>query len=279
MKLDIHAAIQTAFFLTLLAVLLTIWGGIRIILSGQKSIFFRIGRRSILSGWRMMFLALLLGGWAVFLGVYAEPIVYEYYPPSPVPTATVTAVPTLTETVTATASLIPTITPPTHDTRTPAPPATPSMPLVIELMIHSTVTPDPDAVFSEIEFTRRMVNSQATNPATLFKNPVGHLYGVFTYDQMTPGVQWTAVWYRGDLMVYYETKPWDGAIGGYGFTDWNPPADEWLAGAYEVQIFVGMEWKVVGRFTVEGDPVTATPGRPQEGAGTATPGGTGTSTP
>jgi hypothetical protein len=32
-----------------------------------------------------------------------------------------------------------------------------------------------------------------------------------------------------------------------------------MPGAYEVQIFMGYEWKVIGRFRVEGDLITNTP--------------------
>ena len=67
---------------------------------------------------------------------------------------------------------------------------------------------------------------------------------VFTYDQMTPGAQWTALWYREGELVHYETIPWNGETGGFGFTEWEAPASEWLPGTYQVQIFVGLEWKV-----------------------------------
>jgi type VI secretion system secreted protein VgrG len=85
------------------------------------------------------------------------------------------------------------------------------------------------------------------------------MYGAFSYDGMAPGVQWTAIWLRESQLVHFETKPWDGTTGGYGFTDWNPPAHEWLPGIYQVQIFAGLDWKVVGEFTVEGPAATASP--------------------
>ena len=65
-------------------------------------------------------------------------------------------------------------------------------------------------------------------------------------------------------------NPWDGGTGGVGYTDWNPEPYLWLAGEYEVQIFVGLSWKTSGRFTVEGQPPTAVP--------SATPSPTRTST-
>jgi hypothetical protein len=82
---------------------------------------------------------------------------------------------------------------------------------------------------------------------------------VFTYDQMTPGAQWTALWLRDGKLVHYETIPWDGELGGYGFTEWEAPASEWQPGVYDVQIFVGLEYKVVGQFILQGDAPTALP--------------------
>jgi type VI secretion system secreted protein VgrG len=82
---------------------------------------------------------------------------------------------------------------------------------------------------------------------------------VFTYDQMVPNSQWTALWYRDGRLVHYETIPWDGEVGGYGFTEWEAPAEEFLPGTYEIQIFVGLEWKVVGQFLLQGDAPTPVP--------------------
>ena len=97
------------------------------------------------------------------------------------------------------------------------------------------------------------------NPGFNFNNPVGHLYGTFNYNNMTPDVQWTAVWLRGETIICYETMSWDGYVGGYGYTDCNPPDSSWLPGEYEVQIFVGTVWKQTGRFTVTGEPSTPRP--------------------
>jgi hypothetical protein len=80
----------------------------------------------------------------------------------------------------------------------------------------------------------------------------------FSYNNMIPGVQWTALWYRGDELLHYESIPWDGTTGGLGFSEWAPPPELWLPGLYEVQIFVGHDWKVVGQFIVDGDPLTST---------------------
>jgi hypothetical protein len=115
-------------------------------------------------------------------------------------------------------------------------------------------------VFSPLQFATALdANFLPVNPALVFQNPVGHLYAQFTYDKMTPGAQWSALWYYGNELVYYETNPWDGGTGGIGYSDWNPEPSLWLQGEYEVQIFVGQSWKTSGRFTVEGQPPTAVP--------------------
>jgi len=134
------------------------------------------------------------------------------------------------------------------------------MPLVVEDLFTSTTTPNPAAVFSPLQFANALDEDFfPIDPATLFQNPVGHLYAHFTYDKMTPGAQWTALWFYGDTLVHYETNPWDGGTGGIGYSDWNPEPYLWLPGEYEVQIFVGLDWKTSGRFDVEGQPPTAEP--------------------
>ena len=151
------------------------------------------------------------------------------------------------------------------------------MPAEIAEAFEAEVTPSSDAAFSPIQFSRRIDDElQPIEPALEFANPVGHLFGVFSYNNMTNGVQWSALWYRDGELVFYETKPWDGGSGGYGYTDWDPPSNQWIPGAYEVQIFVGSQWKSSGFFSVTGEPplpsITPTATR------TATPSNTPTRT-
>jgi hypothetical protein len=165
---------------------------------------------------------------------------------------------------------------------TPTITPTPRVPLAIENEFTSQVTPNPAAIFSPLVFTQEIdENFMPVNPGEVFQNPVGHLYAQFSYDQMTPGAQWTALWYYGSELIHYETKPWDGGTGGFGYTDWNPEPHLWQPGEYEIQIFVGFEWKTSGRFIVEGDAPTplpsATPTSSPSPTATAT--GTRTATP
>lgn len=258
--LDIKSFINMAVALIILGVVVSFWRGYQEIRLAQEISFFRVRRAHLIAGWRSIFLGLLLAGVSFVLSVYGEPVAYQYYPvtetPTPAPTATQT--PTITEPPTLT--LIPSITLTLAQTYTPTITATPHLPLAIEAQFESVITPSAESIFSPLTFARGF--DLAYNPigsGTVFANPVGHLYALFSYDKMLDGVQWTAVWYRSGDLVYFETLAWDGGTGGYGFSDWNPEPEEWLPGFYEVQIFVGMEAKVVGAFEVSGDPPTATP--------------------
>jgi hypothetical protein len=122
-------------------------------------------------------------------------------------------------------------------------------------MFSSVITPNPGAIFSPLVFARGidLKSYEPVDSGTVFENPIERIVAIYTYDQMIPGAQWTALWYRDGTLLHYETAPWDGTTGGYGFTEWAPDPSEWLAGEYQVQIFVGTEWKVAGRFIVEGE--------------------------
>jgi type VI secretion system secreted protein VgrG len=257
--MDIRAGVITAAILAVVGAYFTLRAGIRTIQSARKLTFYRLRSERTGAGWRLFGLTVLLLAAAGWLALYGQPVAYQYFPPSPTPSVTPSQTlipsPSLSPTITLTPTI--TQTPAVSDTPTLTP--SPSLPLFLEAAFTSIVTPNSESSFSAIEFSTQYDGVVAIDPQTRFRNPVRHMYGVFTYDQMLPGVQWTALWFREGALVCYETLPWDGATGGYGFTDCAQPVDGWLAGNYEVQIFVGMEWKVVGRFVVEGDPPTFTP--------------------
>jgi len=259
-NLDIRTFIQTATALAAFFAALFLLNGIRALRRAATLRFFRLKHEQLVRGWRMIFLALASIGVAFLLPRFGEPAIYRFYPPTATPLASPTATLSPTPSPIPSATLTPTITPTPQYTYTPTITPTPHVPLAIEAQFTSSVTPDPFAVFSPLQFTQRLdALGEPIQPAEVFQNPVGHLYAVFTYDGMIPGVQWTALWYRGDELAHYETKPWDGGTGGYGFTEWNPPAEEWLPGTYRVIIFVGTEAKTAGEFIVEGNPPTHTP--------------------
>lgn len=260
MSLDIHTAVLTAFIISILLIIISLWSGIRSIRKARSLKFFRMRRDRMVTGWRLILAAFIFIGCALFLHFFAEPVIYNFFPPTATLTSSPTITPTPTISITPSITTTPSITITPSETDTPTVTATPRIPLAIEADFESTITPDPNAVFSPLQFSRELdENLQPINPDTLFENPVGHLYAQFSYDQMTIGAQWTALWYRSTELVNYETKPWDGQIGGWGYTDWDPDPHNWLPGEYEVQIFIGLEWKVSGRFTVEGQPPTQIP--------------------
>ncbi len=228
---------------------------------------FFLKRRALLgNAWKFVFLSLLVIVLAFFINTYAEPVTYKVFQPSPTvtQTPTITSTPTITETPTVTQTA--TITPTLEFT------VTPQMPAVISQDFTSQVTPNAKAVFSAISFSRRLTKEyQAIDPAVTFSNPVDTVYASFSYNNMYVGVQWTALWFRDGELIYYESIPWNGASGGYGYSDCHLPAENWLPGDYEVQIFVGETWKATGKFAITGEAPTPTMTPTLTSTGTMTP--------
>jgi hypothetical protein len=280
MSLDIHTAVQTALVLSILAIVFSTVTGIRAIQNGRKLKFFRMRRDRVVKGWRLLFFATGLVFFSLFLNTYAEPFIYRFVPPTPTLTLTPTATLTPTITTTPTITLTPTITPTPAVTDTPTITPTPRLPLAIELEFTSLVTPGPNSVFSPLVFAEALDNNyQPINPRTVFSNPLQRVLAFFSYNNMLEGVQWTALWFRGDELVHYETKPWDGAVGGYGYSDWIAEPHEWQPGEYRVDLYLGLDWKISGSFTVEGDAPTAVPSPTSTTTATPTPTATPTRTP
>lgn len=259
MNLDIHDAVVTLIVLILLGAVVCVWGGVRAIRKGRKVSYYRLRQRQVAAGWWTIVFAFALAMGGVLLGQFGEPTIYQYFPPSPSPTLTGTVTFTPTISLTSTISLTPTITGTPAVSYTPTITVTPFMPIAIEAQFESLITPNPAAIFSPLSFSKSIANFQAVDPQTVFQNPVGRMFATYSYDGMLNGVQWSALWYRNGELAFYETGPWEGSTGGYGYAEWNPPAEEWLEGTYQVIFFVGMEWKTLGEFRVYGDPPTLTP--------------------
>nr|BAL56951.1 hypothetical protein HGMM_F45G04C24 [uncultured Chloroflexota bacterium] len=259
--MDVRTGIWTIVVLSLLGAFGLIYAGLNVIRASRRLTFFRLRRKRARLGWQMILAALLLFLFAGVVGRWGEPVIYQYFPPSPTPTNTPLPIilPSLTPTsealVTATATNV-TLTP------SPSPALTPDLviPLPIEALFTSSITPNPETVFSPLQFSLAIRNYQPVNPGAYFRNPVGTtIYATFTYNNMQPGAQWTALWYRENELVCYETKPWDGGTGGYGYSECSLEPSQWVPGTYRVILFVGHEWKVVGQFILEGEPPTLTP--------------------
>ncbi len=254
MNIDIQTTVTIIFILLLLAgggIFITAFRAFR----EAKRLRFFLKRRKILGrAWQLLFYAALVITAALLFNRYAEPMTYQVFQPSP--TATVTPTITLTPTITQTSTI--TLTP--TMTETPEFTPTPIMPAVISEGFISAVTPNPESVFSDITFARRLTGDYLPiDPNIRFDQPNTTLYGSFSYDKMIQGTQWSALWFRDEELISYESILWNGASGGYGYTDMTLPSDEWLPGFYEVQIFVGETWRTSGYFEIFGDPPTPTP--------------------
>jgi hypothetical protein len=277
--LDIQSGVKMAVFLAALLAIISLISGIRIIQQSRDLSFFRMRRDRMVQGWRRIIAAIILGIAAWVLNSYAEPLAYSFYTPSPTPTASPTI--TLTPTVSPTPSptLSPTITETPSETDTPTITPTPHIPLAIEGKFTGTLTPPAEAIFSSVEFSNIGLDglNRAIEPTDTFTNPVSSMYAAFSYNGLADGVQWTAIWYRQNELVNFETKPWDGGTGGYGFSEWHPKAEEWLSGEYQVQLFLGFDWYQVDFFNVIGNPppptitFTPTPSRTLSPTETSTP--------
>jgi hypothetical protein len=255
--MSIDQTVQSVALLLFAGLLLSVLIGWRQITSAGRLPYFVMRRERASRGWRWIMLAMILGAGGLVAHLYGRPIAYRIVPPTPSVTPTTTITPTSTITPTPSITLTPTIsaTPTISPTATETP--TPVLPEQIRVLIRETVTPRPDAVFSPIQVATSLDNgNRAINPADTFDNPLAKLYGAFTYNNLQDGVVWTAIWYRGDEVVCFESMDWEDGTGGFGFTDCQP--GQWFPGDYEIQMFLGEEWKVSTRFSVVGEPPTAT---------------------
>ena len=138
MNLDIHTAVQTALVITILLILYSFLAGIHSIRSARGLKFFRMRRDRMVTGWRLLFLALVLIIIAVALNSFAEPVIYSFFPPTITQTLTPTITQTTTITPTPTITLTPTITPTPSVTDTPTltPPPLPYTHLTLPTTLH-----------------------------------------------------------------------------------------------------------------------------------------------
>ena len=254
MNIDIQTTVTIIFILLILAGGWILFTAFRAFREARRLRFFLKRRKILGRAWQLIFYAALIITAAFLVNSYVEPITYQVFEPSP--TATLTPTMTLTPTITQTATItqVPTM------TETPEFTPTPIMPAVISEGFTSEVTPNPESVFSDITFAKRLNGEYLPiDPNVRFDQPNTTIYGSFSYDKMIPGTQWSALWFRDGELIDYESILWNGASGGSGYTDMALPSDEWLSGFYEVQIFVGDTWKRSGYFEIFGDPPTPTP--------------------
>ncbi|MBT3322968.1 MAG: hypothetical protein HN392_11865, partial [Anaerolineae bacterium] len=176
---------------------------------------------------------------------------------TPTPTRTPSPTATYTKTLTNTPTRTPS--PTATYTKIPTPTPTLSIPARVSTLFEGILTPDANVSMSSLGFSQEINNKQAVYPSISFYNPIRHMYAVFSYENMTANVQWTALWYRDGVLVYSVTEPWYQYSSGLSFAEWSPSPDKWLPGIYEVQIFAGYELQTIGQFKVRGNPPTLTP--------------------
>jgi len=258
--LDIRSFMLVLVALLAIVALITFFTGVRSIRDSRRLRYYRLRRSRLVAGWRTILISLILAGVTFVVSRFGEPVVYSVYRVSPTPTRppTETVAPTITETPTP--SLSPTLTPTLSESLTPTLTPTPHVPIAVEVQFSASITPPADAVFSPLRFAQGIdLAYNPIDPSQSFNNPITKMYAIFSYDKMADGVQWTALWYRDGELVYFETKPWEGGTGGFGFSDWQPMPEAWQPGNYQVHIFIGLELKVSGEFSVSGFPPTITP--------------------
>ena len=247
MNIDVATTFKVILVLIAIAALTSLVMAFKSIKAGHKLLFYQKRQVLVYHGWRLVLLALGLVLAGFLISRFGEPAVYKYFPPSPTITQTPTV--TITPTITNTPSMTftPTITLTLSQTYTP------SLPEFIQATIQTPVGPDASAIFSPLSFSDQTEDGVVVESFTEFELPVGTLFGGFSYDRMSTGVQWTALWLYGEETVCSEMKPWDYAPGGYGYTDCTRAVEDWLPGVYEVRIFVGQTWKVSGTFRILGE--------------------------
>jgi hypothetical protein len=253
MKIDIQTTVTVIFIILLFlggGIFLTAFRSFR----EARGLRFFLKRRELLGrAWKLGFFSILIISLAFLINIFAEPLTYQVFQPSPTASLPPTITPTFTITPTLTSTLIPT------KTEIPEFTSTPIMPAVISQDFVSEVTPNPESIFSELTFARRLTGEYLpVDQSDSFDQPNTTIFGSFSYDKMLIGSQWTALWFRDGELIGNESIPWNGASGGNGFTELTLPAEKWLPGTYEVQIFVGETWKTSSTFEIVGAPPTPT---------------------
>ncbi len=273
-RMDIRSGVIALVIIAVLFALLTARSALSTLQSARKMTFSRLRRQREAGAWRLLGLAALLILIAVVLPLYGLPFAYQYFPPSPTVTLTPSITPYRTVTLTPTITQTPTVTDTALVSATPTITTTPSLPLAVIALFQSSITPNPATVLSPLNFSTKIdTDLQAIDPQTVFDNPIDEMFATYSYDKMEPGSQWTAIWLRDGQQVCLETKPFDGGSGGYGYANCSDPIGGWQPGVYEAEIFVGEDWKAIGRFLVQGTPPTPLP------SVTPTPSTTPTQTP
>jgi hypothetical protein len=220
--------------------------------------YYLLRREQAAGAWRLLLMAAAVIMASIVVFALGQPAAYVVFPPTPsiTPTRTPSSTPTVTQTPTITVTPSISLTPSVTPTATAS--FTPELPESLLLLYQDDITPEPEAILSPILVATSLTGFNIPiDPAETFDNPVGRLYGSFSYDHMTDGARWIAFWYLDGEVICYESELWNGGTGGYGYTECLPEGG-WAEGEYEIQVFVGTQWEVSTRLQIRGGPPTAT---------------------
>ena len=226
--------------------------GVRALRLGRRTIYFRHRRQRVLAGWWMTGAGLLLALVAALMFRPKNPL---FVPASlsPTPIAKISMV-----AVTPSQTSTPSPRPSRAVTSTATSTATPHLPLSLEIMVISSVTPQASASITDIRFSEALDDVYPIGNRFEWGNPLARMYASYVYSHMTYGAQFTVLWFRNGELVAFESGPWQAGGHGRANSKWEPAPHEWHSGQYEVQFFVGTEWKATGIFTVTGEPLAPT---------------------
>jgi hypothetical protein len=243
----------------LAAAIIVILIGVFMLRRAPRQPFFLARQQTAAAGWRLLLVAsfiLLLAGLVRWTGT---PVALQIITPTPSLTFTpsITYTPSITQIPTDTFTPTITFTP----SRTSIPSATgiPTLPAAVLRDFTSNVIPSPEIRIAPLVFTTTYTSDlQPLQKSKVFFNPVQRVAGIFSYQGINLGVQFTALWLRNGELVFWKTEPWNQEPNGTGLTQWNLTPDVFQPGAYEVLIYIGTKWYISGQFDIVGPVPTAT---------------------
>jgi hypothetical protein len=228
--------------------------GVRALRLGSRTIYFRHRRQRVLAGWWMTGASLLLIMVAMLMFHPLNPL----FVPAPITATPVTIASLAPVTPSQTSTPAPRPSRAVTFTATASPTATPHLPLSLEIMVVSSVTPQASAAISDVRFSETLLGGYPVGNRVEWANPLSRMYASYAYSHMTYGAQFTVLWFRNGELIAFESGPWQAGGHGRSSFKWEPAPHEWHSGEYEVQFYVGTEWKATGRFTLTGEPLPPT---------------------
>lgn len=238
LNLDIRTTIIVLIIGLVVASLFVVLHGIRTLRYADDVTYIQKKKKITRQGWRIVLTSVVIFMIAIICSLYGEDMVYQVYVPSSTITLTPSITPSLTITLTPTITLSPTL------TRTPSITPTPYIPEEIASIFEGALEPGSNIIFSSIRFSDEIDELyQPIVEQNTFDDSVEVVYGSFTYNNMQPGLQWTALWVNpAGEVICYETEVWGNFTGGYGYTECAYDPETWVEGEYQVQMFLGNEW-------------------------------------